>query len=152
MAKSILATVLVLITGITYPSQQTDHSARLDSVLENVKSHLAQQKPKWKHCAIEPIKGSKNVLVNNWVFEDQCVRISFTAYGSPEHAAEAMRRALTNIKPEQKLPELGDGGYSFGFKDSSICFWRADIGVCVSSSTQSAMEFATLAAAAITAG
>lgn len=147
MAK--LVTVLVLMASIAYPSQRPDYSTRLNSVLESVKSSLAQQKPEWRHRVIEPMKESRNVSVNNWEFEDEIVRIAFIAYGSQEQAAEAMRGALTTVKPEQRRPKLGDGGYSFGYKDSSICYWKADLCVCVSSNKESAMEFAKLVDAAI---
>ena len=149
MARWILATALAVIASIAYPSQKPDYSARLNSVLDSVTISLAQQKPEWRHRVVEPMKGSRNVSVNNWEFEDEIVRVDFIAYGSQQQAAEAMREALKNIKPEQRLPELGDGGYSFGYKDSSICYWKADLCVCVSSNKESAMEFAKLVDAAI---
>ena len=157
MARWILATALAVMASIAYPSQKPDYSARLHSVLDSVTISLAQQKPEWRHRVVEPMKGSRNVSVNNWEFEDQIVRVDFIAYGSKDAAAEAMRGALKTVKPELRLPQLGDGGYSFGQGDSTICFWKADLCVCVSvtvgisSTTQSAMEFAKLVDAAIAA-
>ena len=144
MAKLVLVTVLVLMASIAYPSQKPDYSARLNSVLESVKTSLAQRKPEWKHRVIEPMKESRNVSVNNWEFEDEIVRIAFIAYGSQQEAAQAMHGALASVKPERRLRELGDGGHSFGYKDSSICYWKTDLCICVSSNKESAMEFAKL--------
>lgn len=152
--KSILPIVLLLIVGAAYSWQQSDYSARLDSVLESVKSYLAERKPEWTLRAIEPIKGSRNVSVNNWESKEQIVRISFMALGSREKAAEHMRLALAHTKPEQRLPELGDGGYSLG--GTGLCFWKQDLCVCVSTTmttlerdTATTMEFAKLVDAAL---
>ena len=124
------------IGSVAYQSQRPDYSDRLQKVLASVKTYLAQQKPDWKHRAIQPIEGSRNVLVNNWELEDQKgVRVSFIAWGTREKAAEARAASLSTIKPEKRLPELGDGGFSFGYMDASICFWKEDIEVCVSSAT-----------------
>jgi hypothetical protein len=134
MWKLVLPFVLCIMGSVAYQSQIPDYSDRLEKVLTSVKSYLAQQKPDWKHRAIEPIQGSRNVLVNNWELDDQAgVRVSFMAFG--EKAAEARAASLSKIRPEKRLPELGDGGYSFGYMDASICFWKEDIEVCVSSAT-----------------
>lgn len=45
--------------------------------------------------------------------------------------------ALSTVKEEDLLPQLGDGGHSFGYKNSSVCFWKDDIAVCVASQSES---------------
>jgi len=109
-----------------------DYTARLDSGLEKIKSYLAEKKPEWKHRAIEPIEGSRNVSVNNWESEGQIVRVSIIAYGSEVEAAESMRRFSSETRTLDRLPDLGDGGYAWGLGGSNICFRKGELTIWVS--------------------
>lgn len=137
-------------------SAAQDNTAKLDAVLEKVKADLAVKKPEWTHRSIEPIMGSRNVLVNNWETDGQVVRVSINAFGSAEEAAEAMRRFPSQTRTLDRLPELGDGGYSWGYQGSNICFRKGEFTVFVSTGVTNlkaaiklTQEFALLIAHAI---
>jgi hypothetical protein len=157
MFKASLVYGLLLLLCFRPVFAPQDYTARLDSVLEKVKSDLAEKKPEWKHRSIEPIEGSRNVSVNNW--EDdrgQIVRVSISACGSAESAAEPMRRFSSESRTLDRLPELGDGGYSWGMGGSNICFRKGDLTVWVSTGVTNlkeavklSQEFARLVEAAI---
>jgi hypothetical protein len=112
-------------------SAAQDYGARLDSALEKIKSYLAEKKPEWKHRAIVPIEGSRNVSVNNWESEGKILRVSILAYGSEEDALESMKRFSSEERTLDRLPELGDGGYAWGPGGSNICFRKGDLTIWV---------------------
>jgi hypothetical protein len=141
---------------VSAPQDYQDYTARLNSLLEKVKNDLAERKPEWKHRSIEPIEGSRNVSVNNWEADGKIVRVSILAYGSSESAAESMRRFSSETRTLDRLPELGDGGYSWGLGGSNIGFRKGDVTVWVSSSVTNlkqavklSQEFAKLIDAAV---
>jgi len=145
-----------LILFVSTASAAQDYTARLDVVLEKIKTHLSEQKPDYKHRSIEPIQGSKNVSVNNWESDGQIVRVSIIAYGSANEAAQSMRRFSSDIRTFDRFPDLGDGGYSWGMGGSNVCFRKGDLTVWISISTsnleqavRTVQEFAKLIAAAI---
>jgi hypothetical protein len=109
-----------------------DYKTRLDAALEKVKNYLADKKPDWKHRAIEPIQPSRNVSVNNWEFEGRIVRVSITAHGSEDDAITAMRRFAAQERTLDRLPDLCDGGYSWGPYGSNIAFRKGDLTFWVS--------------------
>lgn len=110
----------LLLTLVTAAPATQDYISRLDTVLAQIKTHLAEQKPEWKHRSIEPMQGSRNVSVNNWELDDQVLRVSIIAYGSAEQAAETMRRFSSETRTLDRFPDLGDGGYSWGIGGSNL--------------------------------
>ena len=131
-----------------------DYSAKLGTALEKIKNYLAEKKPDWKHDAVTPIQGSRNVSVNNWAFEGRIVRVSIMAYASEDAATEAMRRFAAEERTLDRLPDLCDGGYSRGMGGSNIALRKGDLTFWVSTSVTNlrqgvelTKEFATLIAA-----
>jgi len=117
-----------------------DYTARLDSVLEQVKSYLAEKRPQWQHSSSERIEGSRNVSVNNWESEGQILRVSILAYGSEEEAAKAMGRFASESRTLDRLPDLGDEGYAWGLGGSNICFRKGDLTIWVSTGVTNLKE------------
>jgi hypothetical protein len=67
-----------------------------------------------------------------------------------------MRRFSSESRTLDRLPELGDGGYSWGMGGSNICFRKGDLTVWVSTGVTNlkeavklSQEFARLVEAAI---
>ena len=144
-----------LLLFVSAASAAQDYTARLDVVLEKIKTHLSEQKPEYKHRSIEPIQGSRNVSVNNWESDGQIVRVSIIAYGSANEAAQSMLR-FSDIRTLERFPDLGDGGYSWGMGGSDVCFRKGDLTVWISISTsnleqavKTVQEFAKQIAGAI---
>ena len=141
---------------VSATSAAQDYTARLDIVLEKIKSHLSEKKPDYKHRSIEPMQGSKNVSVNNWESDGQILRVSIIAYGSANEAAESMRRFSSNIRTFDRFPDLADGGYSWGMGGSNVCFRKGDLTIWISTNpdnleqaVKTVQEFAKLIAAAV---
>lgn len=138
------------------PTFAAQDKTELDASLEKVKNYLAQKKPDWKHEAVEPIQGSRNVSVNNWAFEGRIVRVSIMGYRSDDEAIAAMRRFAAEERTLDRLPDLCDGGYSWGMSGSNIAFRTGDVTIWVSNSVTNlrqgvalTKEFATLIAEAL---
>ena len=92
--------------------------------------------------------------VNNWEFEGRIVRVSIIAHGSEDDAIAAMRRFAAEERTLDRLPELCDGGYSWGLGGSNIAFRKSDLTFWVSNSVTNlrqgvelTKEFATVIAA-----
>ncbi|HKZ01446.1 MAG TPA: hypothetical protein VJ180_04360 [Pyrinomonadaceae bacterium] len=130
--------MLLIFVSIAQGTQ--DYSARLISALDKLKTHLAQSRPEWRHSSVEPIKGSRNVSVNNWELNGQFVRVSIVAYASEGEASEAMRGFASDVRALDRLPELGEGGYSWSMGGSNICFRKGDLTIWVSTSVTNLRE------------
>ena len=143
----------LLIVSIQPAFAAQDDNAKLGAALEKITSYLAEKKPDWKHEAVEPIQGSRNVSVNNWAFEGRIVRVSIMAYRSEDEAIGAMRRFAAEERTLDRLPDLCDGGYSGGMGGSNIAFRKGDVTIWASNSVTNlsqgaalTKEFATLIA------
>jgi len=131
---------LVILICVLIAQGTQDYSARLISTLDKLKAYLGQSKPEWRHSPVEPIKGSRNVSVNNWELNGQFVRVSILAYASEGEASEAMRDFASDVRTLDRLPELGDGGYSWSMGGSNICFRKGDLTIWVSTSVTNLRE------------
>jgi len=143
--------ILAVVLSIQAPLAAQDYKPKLDTALEKIRNFLAEKKPDWKHKSVEPIQGSHNVSVNNWEFEGRIVRVSIVAYGSEDDAMAAMRRFAAQERTLDRLPDICDGGYSWGMGGSNIAFRKGDLTVWVSNSVTNlgqgvelTKEFATL--------
>jgi len=132
--------LFVLLICVSIAQGTQDYSARLISVVDKLKTHLVQSRPEWRHSSVEPIKGSRNVSVNNWELNGHLVRVSILAYASEGEAAEAMRAFASKSRTLDRLPELGDGGYSWGMGGSNICFRKGDLTIWVSTTVTNLRE------------
>jgi len=146
--------ILVLLIMSIQPTlaAQAD-TTNLDAALTKVRNYLSQKRPDWKHEAVEPIQGSRNVSVNNWVFADRILRVSIMGYRSNDEAIAAMRHFAAEEKTLDRLPDLCDGGYSWGRGGSNIACRKGDVTIWVSNSVTNlrqsvalTQEFATLIA------
>jgi hypothetical protein len=134
LKPKVVCGLLILVACLPTIVGAQDYTARLDSVLEEIKSYLAEKKPEWKHRSVDPMGGSRNVSVNNWESDGRIVRVSIQAYASESEAAKAMRRFAAYERTLDRLTELGDGGYSWGLGGSNICFRKGDLTIWVSTS------------------
>jgi hypothetical protein len=148
--------ILALLIMSIQPTFAAQDKTKLDAALEKVTNYLAQKKPDWKHEAVEPIQGSRNVSVNNWALEGRIVRVSIMGYRSDDEAIAAMRRFAAEERTLDRLPDLCDGGYSWGMGGSNIAFRKGDVTIWVSNSVTNlrqgvalTKEFATLIAEAL---
>jgi hypothetical protein len=148
--------ILALLIMSIQPTFAAQDKTKLDAALEKVTNYLAQKKPDWKHGAVEPIQGSRNVSVNNWALEGRIVRVSIMGYRSDDEAIAAMRRFAAEERTLDRLPDLCDGGYSWGMGGSNIAFRKGDVTIWVSNSVTNlrqgvalTKEFATLIAEAL---
>jgi hypothetical protein len=157
MLKRILIPCLLIVLMSTQSViGAQDYTAKLNATLEKIKGYFAEKKPGWEHEAVEPIRGSRNVSVNNWVSEGHGIRVSIIAYGSEADAKAAMRRFAADERTLDRLPDLCDGGYSWGMGGSNIAFRKGDVTIWVSGSKTNlregvalSKEFAALIAEAL---
>lgn len=89
MLRSSFIIALLLVGSLTQQTQYSDYSERLTQVMSSIESALTKAKPEWQHRTVEPIQGSKNVVITFWTSGDDIVKVSLIAYGSREKAATA---------------------------------------------------------------
>lgn len=102
----------------------------LDKISEVVQKAVETQMPGWKHRRGEPIKGSKDVLVESYSSGDATIKFSVIPYASEEEAASRMRNFKGDVT--EKLPDLGDEGRAWGYRGSKFAFKKHRLNIFIS--------------------
>ena len=124
--------LLILIAVLPIGHGRAQGQEDLDSLDDKISHHVATKMPGWAHKRGEPIKGSKNVLVEFWQFSNRVVKISIVPQKSVEEAREKMQSFIRNTKEAEPLKGFGDEAYSWGYAGSNVIFRRGKIAVFVS--------------------
>jgi hypothetical protein len=104
--------------------------------------------PGWSHRSIEPIEGSKNVIVEQWEAGNVIVRVAVIEYDTEDSAVAALKDSRDRLKAEEDiaaarkkhlrlikgdLPELADGGFIWDARPSdAVAFRKKDLLMFVS--------------------
>ena len=96
----------------------------LDRLDEKLTHHLEKKMTGWTHKRIEPIKGSRGVLIQSWSHENRGVRIAVTQLKSAEEAKRAMQNFPQMAREAQPLTEVGDEAYLWGYDRRQLHFRR----------------------------
>jgi hypothetical protein len=119
--RMLLSTVFVLaILTSTAVGAQTD----LDQVDAKLKRVVESHLPGWKQKRVEPIGGSKNVLVLFWSNSNRVVKVSVIAYKTGHAAWEAIEDFAMHEPSKEELKDLGDEGYAWGYDHGNVAFRR----------------------------
>jgi hypothetical protein len=95
----------------------------VDRLDEKLHRHLEMKMPGWSYQRIQPIQGSKGVLLQKWTIENRGVNISIVNMKSAESAKEAIQR-LAHDPSTHALPlsDTGDEAYTWGYGNRQIVF------------------------------
>jgi hypothetical protein len=92
-------------------AQSDDDLNRLD---EKLRQHLADKMTGWVYKRIDPIQGSKGVLLQSWAIENRGVSISIVLYNSADAAKEAIQR-LAHDPSTHAQPVSGTGEEAYAW-------------------------------------
>jgi hypothetical protein len=110
-----VALFAVLVIGQATAQDQLD----LDRMDDKFTRHLEKKMPGWKHERVEPIQGSRGVLIQTWSSPNRKIKIAVSSAKSAEEAREEMQRFMIEVKG-QPLPGLGDNAFVWGFEGSDL--------------------------------
>lgn len=77
----------------------------------------------WKREQIEPFKGATDILIYNYVFDGRKVLLRIMYHPSALDASKAFssfRNDFASERNPQKIQNLGDDAFSFGFDDEIV--------------------------------
>jgi|SRR5881394_1178750 len=112
---STLSIAIMLVHG--YASAQTDLD--LDALDQKLQHQLETKMPGWEHRRIQPIEGSKGVLIQTWTMPNRGVRVVVSRAKSAAEAKESLERFMRQVKG-QPLSGFGDGAFVWGFDGSDL--------------------------------
>lgn len=106
MALSLFASVAI--------ASHTQNTAELMSLADKFANSIQGQKPDWKYQMIEPIRGSGDVILQQWTLDNQSIRIAITSYKSTQDAAAAISQLARAGQVTERAQGLGDEGMIWG--------------------------------------
>jgi hypothetical protein len=84
MKRQLLNVFAVLLLATFAFGQQNWELDRLD---EKLVRYFEKEMPDWKHKRVEPIAGSKDVLIQFWSFSNRSAKVSILLHESVEKGA-----------------------------------------------------------------
>jgi hypothetical protein len=113
---------LILFFGLVF-SPATAQQADVDRLDEKLRHHLEMKMPGWSYQRIQPIEGSKGVLLQTWKIQNRAVSISVVQEKSAQTAKEAIQRLANDPSTHaQPVPGIGEEAYVWGFQNRQIVF------------------------------
>src|SRR6266851_826936 len=129
--------LLSLLCVTTYAQAGQD---QLATVSRSFKERMDREMPGWTHRSIEPIEGSKNVIIDQWELGDITLKLAVTQYDSEAASVQALRDFRSQLQTEEaatiakgnkkfhlikeNLPNLGDGGLAWDVRGSEAVSFR----------------------------
>lgn len=146
--KRIVAPVFItmLLCGFVHAQVDSEQLAKLPKILNE---KIAKEMPGWTHRSVEPIEGSKNVIIEFWESNYVTVKVAISQYETKADADLALKEFRSHIEKEEQattarrkvrvrlikdeLTELGDGGFIWDIRGSDAAVFRKqNFLVCVS--------------------
>lgn len=115
-----LSVMLIFLAGASWPSHSQTFS--LASLGADIVTSIQSAKPDWKYESMFPISVSgdvgprepnSDVILQQWSFHNQSVRIAVVSHRSASDAAEAIQN-LTPRSQRPALQDLGAGAVTWG--------------------------------------
>lgn len=121
--------LLLAVTMRAYPQSFPDLATLGDAITTAIQS----QKVDWKYNAVSPIKGSTDVILQQWTLDSQSVRIAVVSHKSPADASRALVALITSGRGRHDIEDLGDDAVSWG--KNTVSFRRLNLTVDISAVT-----------------
>lgn len=116
--------ILVVLSGLFIAYATAQAQVDLDRLDEKLNHHLEKKLTGWSHKRIEPIQGSKGVLISVWSFQNRGVKIAVSTVKSADEARRSLQGFVKDTKEAQFLKGFGDEAYAWGFEGSDIVVRR----------------------------
>lgn len=115
-------------------------SERLARLSNDIGDKIEKKLPGWAHRSIQPIDGSKNVVIQQWDSANIGIKLVITEYDDQADAGRALKEFRSQLKIEEDattgktsrnsrllrddLPDLGDGGFTWDIRGSEATVFR----------------------------
>ena len=106
MRLVIVGVALVCLLGVIRAQSDSDE---LIKIKESVKENVGKQMHGWTYRSIEPIQGSRNVLIQQWQLNDIIVSVAVTRYVSDAKAQDAFKNFKDHFKVEENARTKNQG-------------------------------------------
>ena len=97
--KTIVVGLVLLWSCATVQAQAV--SEQLTKIGDEAKEKISKAMPGWAYHSIEPIEGSKNVIIQQWELGNITVRISVAQWDTEAHATQAFKDFKAQLKVEE---------------------------------------------------
>lgn len=104
----------------------------LDRLDEKLSRHVETKMPGWKSQRIDPIQGSKGVLILTWSLPNRVVKIAVSTNKSAEGARQSLQGFVRDTKEAEFLKGFGDEAYVWGYRGSNLVMRRGRIIIHIS--------------------
>jgi hypothetical protein len=104
-----LMTVGVALACLLGMIQAQSDSDELINIKESVKENIGKEMHGWTYRSIEPIQGSKNVIVQQWQLNDIIVSVAVTRYENEARAENAFGRFKEHFVVEERARSKNQG-------------------------------------------
>ena len=104
-----LAIVGMVLTCLLGAIQAQSDSDELIKIRESVKDEVSKQMKGWTYRSIEPIQGSRNVIIQQWQLNDIIVSVAVTRYGSEARALASFRNFKDHLRVEENARSKNEG-------------------------------------------
>ena len=139
--KRIVVGLVLLWSCATVQAQAV--SEQLAKIGDEAKEKISKEMPGWACRSIEPIEGSKNVIIQHWELGDIAVKIAIAQWDTEANAAQALADLKNHLRLQEKaakanqdrklqlikedLPGVGDEGYAVDIRGSEGVAFRKGV-------------------------
>ena len=138
MKKTGISIVLVLL--LCAIGQAQADSGQLAKIGDALKEKISKEMPGWTYRSIEPVQGSKNVIIQHWEISDIAVKIAVAQWDTEAHATQALDDFKAHLRVEEdaaranrgrelhlikgNLPAVGDEAFTVDIRGSEAVAFR----------------------------
>jgi len=102
----IVGVALVCLLGAIQAQSDSDELIKMK---ESVKQNVSKEMQGWTYRSIEPIQGSRNVIIQQWQLNDIIVSVAVTRYENEARAENALARFKSHFVAEEKVRSKNQG-------------------------------------------
>jgi len=106
MRLIIVGLALTCLLGVIQAQSDSDE---LIKIKESVKENVSKQMHGWTYRSIEPIQGSRNVIIQQWQLNDIIVSVAVTRYDSEARAQDFFQRFKEHLGVEENARTKNQG-------------------------------------------
>src|SRR5437660_1300988 len=123
-------TLGVALATTAFAQNPVSDLTRLGDVIAN---SIQLKKPEWHFESLVPMRESEKVILQQWTFGDQSLRVALVPHNSPEDAARAMSDVARDGQSIEAVPDLADEGFAWG--RGIVSFRKQNVTIHVSAVT-----------------
>src|SRR5438552_13091994 len=97
-----IAVGVFLLFSLYAVAQAQAVSSQLMAISDELKDKITREMPGWAYRSIEPIQGSKNVIIQHWELGNMALRIAVIQYDSESRATEFFNDGKYHLRLEEK--------------------------------------------------